>query len=59
MNIKFFIFKLVYSGVPNRIGEWGGEIGEGWNKRWGGGCWENWKFNSRGGVQEILFDMLK
>ena len=47
IDIKFFI--LVYSWVPNRRGV---RI----NGRQGV---ENWKFNSQGGVEEILFDMLK
>ena len=51
INIKFCIFRLVYSWVPNRrkVGINGG----------GGGEMENWKFDSRGGVKGISFDMLK
>ena len=53
INVKFCIFKLVYSRVPNRRGV-------GMTRKEGGGEWlENWKFNSRGGLEEILFDTLQ
>ena len=48
VNLKFCIFKLVYSWLINRSEG----VGE-------GDGLENWKINSRVGVEEILFDMLK
>ena len=54
INIKLCILKLVYSWVPNRRGA---EINGG--SEGGVGGLENWKCNSRGGVEEILFDTLQ
>ena len=52
-NLKFCIIRLVYSTVPNR--RWNGGEAGGLTGRWGVG---NLKFNSQGGVEEILFDTL-
>ena len=50
MNIKSCMFKLVYSRVSNRRG-----VGINRERGW----LENGKLNSRGGLEEILFDSLK